>query len=68
MKKIKSEIKSVTVTVTGIVNHDLLLDDFCSAERLECTIFNDNTGKTLSINDGKKQFTIPFEAVEKYLR
>lgn len=39
-----------------------------TAERLECTIINDNTGKTLSINDGKKQFTIPFEAVERYLR
>lgn len=38
------------------------------AERLECIITNDRIGKTLLINDGKKQFTISFEAVEKYLR
>lgn len=65
MKANTNEIK--IVTVTGIVHPDLRLNSY-RAERLECTIINDNTGKTLSINDGKKKFTIPFEAVEKYLR
>ena len=35
---------------------------------LSCEITNDKTGKTLSINNGDIQFTIPFEPVEKYLR
>lgn len=34
----------------------------------ECIITNDRNGKTLSINDGKIQFTIPFEPIEKYLK
>lgn len=36
--------------------------------KLTCIITNDEQGKTLSINDGMKQFTIPFEPIEKYLK
>jgi len=66
MKANTNEIKNAKVTVTGFVYDD---DERTGhAERLECIITNDRFGKTLSINDGKKQFTIPFEAVEKYLK
>ena len=33
-----------------------------------CIITNDNIGKTLSIDDGKVQYTIPFEKLEGYLK
>lgn len=33
-----------------------------------CIVTNDEKGKTLSINNGKIQFSIPFEPLEKYLR
>ena len=35
---------------------------------LDCIVTNDKHGKTLSINNGKIQFTIPFEPIEKYLK
>lgn len=35
---------------------------------LEVLISNDTYGKTLSINDGKTQFTIPFESIEKHMK
>lgn len=66
MKANTNEIKNAKVTVTGFVYDDEARTGH--AERLECIITNDRMAKTLSINDGKKQFTIPFEAVEKYLR
>lgn len=34
----------------------------------EAIITNDERGKTLSINDGKIQFTIPFEPLQEYLK
>lgn len=34
----------------------------------ECIITNDEKGKTLSINNGEIQFTIPFEPIERYLK
>lgn len=34
---------------------------------LECIITNDDIGRTLSVNDGKTQFTFPFEPIVKYL-
>jgi len=66
MKANTNEIKNAKVTVTGFVYDGVGI--LPKAQRLECIITNDRIGKTLSINDGKKQFTIPFEAVEKYLR
>ena len=36
-------------------------------ERFRCIITNDEQGKTLSIDDGTKQFTIPFNPIEKFL-
>lgn len=66
MKANTNEIKNAKVTVTGFVYDDVA--DTYKAQRLECIITNDRFGKTLSINDGKTQFTIPFGEVEKYLR
>ena len=34
----------------------------------KCIITNDEKGKTLSINNGVLQFTIPFETIEGYLK
>lgn len=53
-----------------VVNVKGLKTDEKSVKRtkLRCMVSNDKFGKTLSIDDGKTQFTIPFEAVEKYLR
>lgn len=34
-------------------------------KKLRCICTNDEIGKTLSINNGVTQFTIPFEAVEE---
>lgn len=35
---------------------------------LQCIVSNDEIGKSLSINNGKIQFTIPLEPIEKYLK
>lgn len=37
-------------------------------KKLTVIISNDSIGKTISIKDGKTQFTIPFEPLEKYLK
>ena len=66
MKVNREEFKNAKVKVEGFVYDDETR--LFSKKPLECIISNDRLGKTLSINDGKNQFTIPFEAVEKYLR
>ena len=37
-------------------------------KRVKCIITNDEKGKTISINNGVLQFTIPFETIERYLK
>ncbi len=37
-------------------------------KKIHCIITNDQFGKTLSVDDGKIQLTIPFEQIEKWLR
>lgn len=61
-KTIKNKHVSVVGNVTG-KNMPVL----CPA-KLECIITNDEIGKTLSINNGEIQFTIPFEPIERYLK
>ena len=62
MKSIRNKRIAVQGAVfyagTGVMEH----------EKLECIITNDKHGKTLSINDGIVQFTIPFEPIERYLK
>lgn len=41
---------------------------FLAPKMFDCIITNDEIGKTLSINDGNVQFTIPFEPLERYLK
>lgn len=57
--------KNKKVGVLGVVFHD---PNNTYKDNLECTITNDEHGKTLSIFDGHTQFTIPFEPIEKYLK
>lgn len=61
----KKPIRNKQIKVRGITlwpNGDALPDE------LECIITNDEKGKTLSINNGVLQFTIPFETIEGYLK
>lgn len=54
-----------------IIVNGMFYDDekgtFC-LKRLRCIVTNDELGRTLSIDDGKIQLSIPFEPIEKYLR
>lgn len=61
----KKPIRNKQIKVRGITlwpNGDTLPDE------LECIITNDEKGKTISINNGVLQFTIPFEPIERYLK
>ena len=58
------QCKNKKINVSGLMNNER---GVC-VRRFECIITNDERGKTLSINDGKIQFTIPFEPIEKYLK
>lgn len=58
-------IRNNRIAVRGITlypNGDALPDEF------ECIITNDEKGKTISINNGILQFTIPFAPIERYLK
>jgi hypothetical protein len=56
--------KNKEVKVTGIVN----IAGVLNVRDLTCIITNDEKGKTLSIDNGSIQLSIPFEPIEKYLR
>lgn len=61
----KKPIRNKKIKVLGMTlwpNDDTLPDE------LECIITNDEKGKTISINNGVLQFTIPFEPIEGYLK
>lgn len=61
----KKPIRNKRIAVSGITlypNGDALPDE------LECIITNDEKGKTISINNGVLQFTIPFEPIDRYLK
>ena len=60
----KKKIKNLHVRVSGGVN----VSSFLAPKMFDCIITNDEIGKTLSINDGNVQFTIPFEPIERYLK
>ena len=45
-----------------------MMSAFPVPQALDCIITNDERGKTLSICDGKTQFIIPFEPIERYLK
>ena len=58
--------KNQEVTVDGCIFVEAF--DKVAFQKLTCIITNDEKGKTLSIDNGMIQFTIPFEPIEKYLK
>lgn len=62
----KKKIKNLHVRVSGGVN--VSESPFLVPKMFDCIITNDEIGKTLSINDGNVQFTIPFEPLERFLK
>lgn len=58
-------VKNKRVVVKGFV---MGRDCYLLPQNFVCIITNDEHGKTLSINNGKIQFTIPFEPIEQYLK
>ena len=62
----KKKIKNLHVRVSGGVN--VSGSPFLVPKTFDCIITNDEIGKTLSICDGKTQFIIPFEPIERYLK
>lgn len=59
--------KNKSVKVNGLRGIDDGKTIKITRQVLECIVTNDNYGRTLSINDGRVQFTIPFEPLAKYL-
>lgn len=66
MRHEEKEDKNLHVRVDGGVN--VSGSPFMVPKTFDCIITNDEIGKTLSINDGNVQFTIPFEPIERYLK
>lgn len=58
--------KNKEVIVKGMVYNDKMQTmSFCD---IHCLITNDKERKTLSLDNGEVQLTIPFNQIEKYLR
>lgn len=57
--------KNKEVRVSGFCYNDVT--DMIQPTMLRCIITNDEIGKTLSIDNGIQQFTIPVEPIMKYL-
>lgn len=64
-RKEMGKIKNLHLIVGGMITSD---EVFCKPCNLNVLITNDENGKTLSINDGEKQFSIPFEPIERFLK
>ena len=57
--------KNKEVIVNGVVYDDR--DSQLYSEKLRVIITNDERGKTVSIDNGVIQFTVPFDNLIKYL-
>ena len=66
-RKIKEEIKNKHIVVKGGIIKNNSMFPIMNQELL-CIVTNDRIGKTLSIGNEEMMFTIPFEAVEEYLK
>lgn len=64
--KLKREIKNKHISVDGAFMTSSMASP--TPTNLEVIVSNDSIGKTISINNGEMQFTIPFEPIEKYLK
>lgn len=58
--------KNKEVIVMGLVYDDVGRKFYRQKLRVICT--NDDKGKTLSVDDGRIQMSIPFEQVEEYFK
>lgn len=58
--------KNKAVLVDGIVYHSLSREQYM--QKLRCICTNDEKGKTLSIDNGVIQFSVPFEELEEYFK
>ena len=58
--------KDKTVYVDGVALYPL--EPMPTLVQLRCIVTNDGKGKTLSVDDGRTQFTIPFERIEDCLK
>lgn len=63
--KLKKEIKNKWVKVKGFY-HTKYTGPI--ETNIECVITNDKIGKTLSVVFAETMITIPFEAIEQYLK
>lgn len=57
--------KNREIHVIGTVYDDN--KDTIAVRNLRCIITNDEKGKSISVDNGIIQFTIPFEPLQKYL-
>lgn len=60
----KKPIRNKRVLVVGMIT----TPEIMIPGTLNVIITNDEIGKTISIGNGKTQFTIPFEPIERYLK
>ena len=61
-----SKIKNKVIRVKGL-SYFLPLDRL-KEKTFDVIITNDEQGKTISIDNGISQFSIPFEPIEQYLK
>lgn len=63
--KFEREIKNKHILVDGAFMTSGMASP--TSTTFEVIVSNDSIGKTISINNGEMQFTIPFEPIEQYL-
>ena len=63
--KLKNAIKNKWVSVKGLYKTS---KGTMFPTTVNCIITNDEVGKTLSVGNEQIMFTIPFEAIEEYLK
>ena len=63
--KLRKPIKNLHVPVIGAMSTGEMI---VATRQFDVIITNDELGRTISINNGSIQFTIPFEPIEKYLK
>ena len=63
--KLKKAIKNKWVSVKGLYQ---TANGTMIPTKVNCIITNDEIGKTLSVGNEQIMFSIPFEAIEQYLK
>lgn len=59
-----AQFKNIHIPIMGGV----MTESGIKFKKLDVIVTNDSTGKSISINNGSIQFTIPFEPIEKYFK